>query len=86
MFEQLFNCFVTERLHCAALIPQPLQQPSDLIDPGDGASGELGKLGVELGRRGLCNPTRSFGELPIDMEAALVDLGAEYPQRMFRSR
>ena len=68
------------------MILQPLQQPRDLIDPGDGAGGEFGELGVDFGCRSLCNPACSFGELPIDMETALVDLAAEYPQRMFRSR
>ena len=61
-------------------------QPGDLIDCGDGAASELGQLGVNLGSCGLCDPARSFGELPIDMEAALVDLAAEHPQRLFRSR
>ena len=86
MFEQLFNRLAIKRLRRAALILQPLQQPGDLVDPGDGAIGELGKLGVDLGCRGLCNPARSFGELPIDMEAALVDPAAEHPQRLFRGR
>ena len=86
LFEQLLNGLAIKRLHGAALILQPLQQPRDLVDPGDGAGGELGELGVDLGCRGLCNPARSFGELPIDMEAALVDPAAERPQRLFRSR
>ncbi len=72
--------------HLQPLRLQPLQQPGDLVDPGDGAAGELGELGVDLGCRGLCNPTRSFGKLPIDVKAALVDPAAEHPQRLFCRR
>ena len=86
LFEQFLNGIATERLHGAALILQPLQQPRNLVDPGDGAGGELGEFGVDLGCRGLGNPPGSFGKLPIDMETALVDLAAKCPQRLFRSR
>ena len=86
LFEQLFDSLAIKCLHRAALTLQPLSQPGDLVDSGDGASGELGKLGVDFGCRGLCNPACSFGERPIDMEAALVDPAAEHPQRLFRGR
>ena len=56
-------------LHRAALLLQPGLQPRDLVDAGDGAAGDLGKLGIDLGRCGLCNPARSFGKLPIDTES-----------------
>jgi len=39
-----------------------------------------------LGRRGLCDPARSLGELPIDVKAAFVDAAAEHPQRLLRGR
>ena len=72
--------------HLQPLRLQPLQQPGDLIDPGDGAACELGELGVDLGCRGLCYPTRSFGKWPIDVKAALVDPAVEHPHRLFCRR
>jgi hypothetical protein len=65
---------------------QPLCQPGDLTDCGDGAIGELGKLGVDLGSCGLGDPARCFGESPINMETARVDPAAERPQRLLRGR
>ncbi len=86
LVELPFNRFAIERLCRAALLLQPLLQASNLIDRGDGAAGELGKLCVDLRCRSLRNLTRSFGKLPIDMKAARVDLAAEHPQRLFRGR
>src|SRR4029077_12228618 len=86
LFEQFLNGLAAKRLHDAALILQPLQEPRDLVDAGDGAGGEFGEFGIEFGGCGLGNTACGFGELPIDMETAFVDLGAEYPQRVFGSR
>ena len=60
--EQLLNRLAIELLCRAALLLQPLQHPGDLIDPGDGAAGELGELGVDLRRRLLCNPACGLRE------------------------
>ena len=62
---------------------QPFKKPRDLVDPGDNAAGELGKLGVDLWCRRLRDLACGLGKYTIDIEAALVDLAAEYPQRMF---
>ena len=56
------------------------QQPCDLVDAGDGAAGELGKLGVDLRRRRLRNLTGGLGKCTVNVEATLVDLAAERPQ------
>ena len=65
----------------AALLLQPLQQPRNLVDPGDGAAGDLGELLIDLRRCSLCNLACSLGEFPIDTEAAAVDPAAQLPER-----
>ena len=79
LFEQFLNGLAAKRLHDAALILQPLQEPRDLVNSGDGAGGELGEFGVDFGCRSLCNSACSFGELPIDMEPTLINPAAERP-------
>ena len=77
--QQILDRFAIELLCRAALLLQPLQQPCNLADAGNGAAGDLGELCIDLRCCGLCNLTCSFSEFPINIEAALVDLAAQYP-------
>ena len=70
VFEQLLDGLAVEARRFAALRLQPVFHLLDLVDRLDGAVGDLGQLGVDLGACGLCDLARGFGERPIDMEAA----------------
>ena len=67
-------------LQRAAVLLQPRQQLSDLVDPGDGAAGDLGELSIDLRCRRLSNLAAGFGEDAINTEAALVDDGSSAPR------
>ena len=78
--------FLSSFFNRAALLLQPLQQPRDLVDTGDGAASDLGELRIDLRCCGLCDPACSFGKFPIDTEAALVDPGSSAPTALLRGR
>ena len=80
------DCFAVELCAVQPCCCSHCQQPRDLIDPGDGAAGDLGELGIDLRRRRLCDPPRRFGKLAINTEAALIDPAAQLPERLFGRR
>jgi hypothetical protein len=86
LLELPLDRLAVELLRRAVMVVQPLQQPRDLVDPGDRAAGDLGKFGVDLRCRRLRDPPRGFGKLAINTEPALVDLAAQRPERLFRRR
>jgi hypothetical protein len=68
------------------MLAQPREQPCDLIHAGDDAAGDLGKLSVDLGRSRCRQLLRSSGELPVNIEAAIIDTLIELPDRLFGRR
>ena len=57
-----------------------------LVDTGNGAAGDLGELGIDLRCRCLGNLAGSLGEGAVNTEAALVDDGAQLPDRLLSRR
>ena len=60
-------------LQRAAVLLQPRQQLSDLVDAGNGAAGDIGELSIDLRCRCLGNLAGRLGEDAVNTEAALVD-------------
>ncbi|MBR1151711.1 hypothetical protein [Bradyrhizobium sp. JYMT SZCCT0428] len=63
-----------------------MHQFGDLVDSADCAVGDFGQLGIDFGRRSFRYPACRFGKLPVDVEAARVDLVGQQPQRMLGPR
>ena len=72
--------------HRAALLLQPPPQTGDLAGFGDGAAGELGKLGIDLRRCRLRDLRAASANGRSKWKPRCVDPAAEHPQHLLFGR
>ena len=64
----------------AALLLQPCQQLCELVDPGDGAAGDLGELGVDLGAAACAILRAASAKFRSTWKPRSLILRAQHPQ------
>src|SRR5262245_32246094 len=84
--QQFLDPLLVEFADRTTLLLQPRSQPRDLINSGDGAFGDLRDFRVDLRCRRLGDLACSLCEGQIDVEAARVDLAAQFPNSLLRGR
>jgi hypothetical protein len=84
--KELGDCSLVEGIGKAVLLLKPGDELGNLVDTGDGAFRDLGKLSIDLRRSGLGDLEDGCGDRPIGVEAPAVDLLVQEPELLLVRR